>query len=144
MVMFLRMHARMNALIVWRGLDLYFWTHPHSFPSCPQAGVRSLGSLAEEVFCLFVEWMMMLSAYVFFECCWYIAVIPPHCQNVYCLLNLLFARSLIICGVFISFFFAQFRASVSMFSVVCRAPVSYYWLVGHLRPYYWLFGHLRC
>ena len=65
MMMFPKMHASMNALIVWRGLHLYFWTHPHSFPSRPQAGVRS-GSFAEEVFCLFVEWMLLLNAYVFF------------------------------------------------------------------------------
>ena len=65
-MMFLRMNARMNALIAWRDPDLYFGTHPHSFPSRPQADVRSPGTFAEEVFCLFVEWMVLLNAYVFF------------------------------------------------------------------------------
>ena len=65
MMMFLRMHARMNALIVYRGLDLYFWTHPDSFLSRPQADVSSPGSFGEEVFCLSVKWMMLLNAYIF-------------------------------------------------------------------------------
>ena len=96
MMMFLRMHARMNALIVWRGFD--FWTHPRSFPSRPQAGAGSPGLFAEEVFCLFaVEWLRFL------------LVLLVYCSNSSTLSKLLlfvefvsFAWSLIICGVFIS------------------------------------------
>ena len=51
-----------------------------------------------------------------------------------------FRRSLMICGVMISFFFPQFWASASTFSVVCPAPASLllaYWAPASLLLVIW-------